>query len=146
MITIDMRILISSLFFFLSSAFLISCSTKEAENIDIKRLHDIWALESIEGRKIIIDETIKNLPVLEIYVEVERVHGNTSCNALNGNIKIDGNRISFFEIITTEMACPGDLERKFLSALKKVDNYKIEKLRLFLFQESEVLLTLRKID
>lgn len=146
MITIDMRILISSLFFFLSSAFLISCSTKEAENIDIKRLHDIWALESIEGRKIIIDETIKNLPVLEIYVEDKRVHGNTGCNVLNGSIEIDEDKISFSKIITTEMACPGDLEQKFLSALQKVNRYKIEKLRLFLFQESEVLLTLRKID
>lgn len=141
-----MRILIASLFFFFSLAYLISCSTKEAEKIDIKRLHDIWALESIIGEKVVIDEKVKNLPVLEIYVEDERVHGNTGCNTLNGNIKIDGNRITFFEIITTEMACPGDLEIRFLSALKRVNNYKIEKLRLFLYQDDEELLTLRKID
>ena len=141
-----MRILIWGLIFFISLTFLISCSTKEAEKTDINRLHDIWALESIRGEKIVVDETVKNLPVLEIYVEDERVHGNTGCNTLNGNLKIDGNRISFFEIITTEMACPGDLEQKFLSALQKVNNYKIEKLKLYLYEDNKELLSFQKID
>jgi heat shock protein HslJ len=109
-------------------------------------LHDIWALESIEGEKIIIDETVKNLPVLEIYIKEERVHGNTSCNTINGKVNIDGNKISFLEIITTEMACPGNLEQGFLSALNKVNKYKIEKMKLYLFDESMELLVFKKID
>jgi heat shock protein HslJ len=123
-----------------------TCSTKETEKIDVMRLHDIWALESIEGEKIIIDETVRNLPVLEIYVEDKRVHGNTGCNVLNGSIDIDEDKISFSKMITTEMACPGELEQKFLSALEKVNRYKIEKLRLFLYDDDNELLTLRKID
>jgi heat shock protein HslJ len=109
-------------------------------------LHDIWALESIEGEKIIIDETVKNLPVLEIYIKEERVHGNTSCNTINGKVTIDGNKISFLEIITTEMACPGNVEQKFLSALNKIDNYKIEKMKLYLFEDDTELLVFKKID
>ena len=109
-------------------------------------LHDIWALESIEGEKIIIDETVKNLPVLEIYIKEERVHGNTSCNTINGKVNIDGNKISFLEIITTEMACPANVEQKFLSALSKVNKYKIEKMRLYLFDDDEELLVFKKID
>ena len=122
------------------------CSTKETEGFKINLLHDIWALESIEGEKIIIDETIKNLPMIEIYVKEERVHGNTSCNTINGKVEIDKNQIAFSDIITTEMACPGDLEQRFLSALQRVNNYNIEKLRLFLFEDEKELLTFRKID
>jgi len=122
------------------------CSTKEVEGFNMNRLHDIWALESIEGKKIIIDENIKNLPVLEIYVKEERIHGNTSCNTINGKVEIENNQITFSDIITTEMACPGDLEQRFLSALQKVNNYKIEKLRLYMFENEKEILTLRKID
>jgi len=84
--------------------------------------------------------------VLEIYVEEERVYGNTGCNTLNSKFDIDGNKIKFLNMVTTEIACPGDLEQKFLSALKKVDNYRIEKMRLYLFENEKELLTFRKID
>ncbi len=134
-------------FLFLMIALLsFTCSTKETEKIDVMRLHDIWALESIEGEKIIIDETVRNLPVLEIYVEDKRVHGNTGCNVLNGTVEIDEDKIAFSKMMTTEMACPGDLEQRFFSRLEKVNRYKIEKLRLFLYDDNKELLTLRKID
>ena len=132
------------LFFGFLCLLILNCSSGK-ETADI-RLHDIWALESIEGEKVTIDETIKNLPMLEIYVEEERVHGNTSCNTIHGTVNIDGNKISFLEIITTEMACPGNLEQGFLSALNKVNNYKIEKMKLYLFDESMELLVFKKID
>jgi len=132
------------LFFGFFGLLILNCSSGK-ETADI-RLHDIWALESIEGEKVTIDETIKNLPMLEIYVEEKRVHGNTSCNTINGKVNIDGNKISFLEIITTEMACPGNLEQRFLSALNKVNNYKIEKMKLYLFDESMELLVFKKID
>jgi heat shock protein HslJ len=122
------------------------CSAKEAEGNNVNRLHDIWALESIGGVKIFIDETVKNLPVIEVYVNEKRIHGNTSCNTIDGKVEIDKNNIKFSEIITTEMACPGDIEQRFLSALSNVNNYKIEKLRLYLFENEKELLTLRKID
>jgi heat shock protein HslJ len=123
-----------------------SCSPKETEKIDVNRLHDIWALESIEGEKIEINEKSMNLPMIEIYVEDERVHGNTSCNSFNGKVIIEENSISFFEIVATEMACPGNLEQKFLSAIEGVDNYKIEKMRLILFADQVEKMIFRKID
>ena len=125
---------------------LTSCSTKEAwQDIDV-RLHDIWALKSINGEEFIKDEQIINHPVIEIYLEEERVHGNTGCNTINGKVKIDGSKVTFSEIITTEMACPGNFEYRFLTALQSVDNYKIEKLRLFLYEGEKVRLVFRKID
>jgi len=134
------------LFIVLMSTLLFSCSSKETEKIDVMRLHDIWALISINGEKIELNEDLINLPMIEIYVEDERVYGNTSCNSFNGKVYIEGNKISFFNIIATEMACPGNLEQKFLSAIESIDNYKIEKMRLFLFKEEAETMVFRKID
>jgi heat shock protein HslJ len=125
---------------------LLNCSSKETEKIDMIRLHDIWALESIEGEKIYLDETVKNLPKIEIYVEEERVYGNTGCNSFNAKTDIDENKITFSNIIATEMACPGNLEQRFLSAIESVDNYRIEKMRLLLFKEQVETMVFRKID
>jgi len=125
---------------------LTSCSTKEAGSDVNVRLHDIWALESINGEEFVKDDQTNNHPVIEIYLEEERVHGNAGCNTINGKVKIDGSNITFSEIITTEMACPGNFEYRFLTALQSVDNYKIEKLRLFLYEGEKVRLVFRKID
>ncbi len=130
----------------LSSTLLFSCSSKETEKTDVTWLHDIWALETIDGEKVDIDESIKEMPRLEIFVEEERVYGNTGCNSFNCKVNIEENKISFSDVIATEMACPGDLEKNFLSALQTVDNYKIEKLRLFMFEGNSKRLVFRKID
>jgi len=125
---------------------LLSCSSRETEKIDMMRLHDIWALESVNGEKINLNENIINLPMIEIYVEDERVHGNTSCNSFDGKVYVDGDKISFYNIISTEMACPGNLEGRFLTAIQGVNKYKIEKMRLFLFSEEVERMVFRKID
>ena len=59
------------------------------------------------------------MPVLEIYVDEERVYGNTSCNTIDGKVVINKNNIAFSDIITTEMACPKILEKIFFSASSK---------------------------
>ena len=125
-------------------ALVIGCSTKEA-GVDV-RLHDIWALESINGEEFIKDNQTNNHPLIEINLKEERLHGNAGCNTINGKVEVDDSNITFSEIISTEMACPGDLEQRFLTALKMVDNYKIEKLRLFLYEGEAERLVFRKID
>ena len=122
----------------------IGCSTKEA-GVNV-RLHDIWALESINGEEFIKDNQTNNHPVIEIYLKEERIHGNAGCNTINGKVEVDGNKIAFSNIITTEMACPGDIEQRFLSAIQSVDGYQIEKLRLFLYEGEKERLIFRKID
>jgi heat shock protein HslJ len=136
----------SQFFYLLLLVLLLSCTTKQTEKIDVMRLNDIWALDSIKGEKIVLDENIKNLPNIEIYVEDKRVYGNTGCNSFNGKVKIDDNKITFSEIIATEMACPGNLEQSFLSSIQSIDNYKIEKLRLILLEGEVERMVFRKID
>ncbi|MBT8382925.1 MAG: META domain-containing protein [Ignavibacteria bacterium] len=124
----------------------ISCSTNEAGKDVEVRLHDIWAVEFINGEEFVKEEQTINHPIIEIYLEEERVHGNAGCNTINGKVEVDGNNISFSNIISTEMACPGDLELRFLAALESIDNYKIEKLRLYLYEGEAERLVFRKID
>ena len=127
------------------TALVISCSTNKAGNEVDLRLHDIWALEFINGEEFIRGEQ-ETRPIIEIYLEEGRVHGNAGCNTINGTVIVNENSIAFSQIITTEMACPGDLEQRFLTALQNVDNYKIEKLRLYLYEGEEERLVFRKID
>ena len=102
--------------------------------------------KQIPDEEFIKDEQTINHPVIEIYLEEERIHGNAGCNTINGKVEVEGSNISFSEIITTEMACPGNLEQRFLAALESIDNYKIEKLRLFLYEDEAERLVFRKID
>jgi heat shock protein HslJ len=76
----------------------------------------------------------------------EKLIGNTGCNNMNGVVKVDGNEISFSDIATTQMFCPESLEQKFLIALGKVNNYKIEKMKLYLYEDDEEIMIFQKID
>jgi heat shock protein HslJ len=133
---------------FLSIAFLIlitiSCSSNnETTNVLI---NDIWALESIGGVVYSRGEDQTQHPIIEIHLKDERLFGNTGCNDMNGTVKVVGSKITFSEITTTKMFCPGVDEINFLSSLKKANNYKIEKMRLYLFDDDKELLVFKKID
>jgi heat shock protein HslJ len=135
--------------FFLIALLLITtlnCSTNDNNKTKVNQLHDIWALESINGESFVMDDQTRNYPMIEIYVKEERVHGNTGCNTINGTIKIDGNKIKFSQMIATKMACPGDLEYRLLSAFEVIDNYKMKNLRLFLYEGEKEKLVFRKAD
>ena len=65
-------------------------------------------------------------PTLTFDVKSGKVSGNTSCNNFNGELKTDGNKISFnHPMAMTKMLCEGSGEEKFLEMLKKVDSYSI---------------------
>jgi heat shock protein HslJ len=124
--------------------FTICCSSSE-ETTNLL-LNDIWALESIEGEYYKADSTVEQQPMIEIHLKDERLHGNTGCNQLDGKVNVDGSQIKFLDMITTEIYCPGSIEQEFLRALGKVSNYKIEKMRLFLYEDETEKLVFKKID
>ena len=122
----------------------IGCSSnkKSADTL----LHDIWVLESIDGQTYSRVENQSLHPTIEIYLAEERFSGNTGCNNMNGKLTVDGNRISFSDIVTTKMFCVDVDETSFLSDLGKANNYKIEKMRLYLFEDEKEILVFKKID
>ena len=126
------------------STLTLSCSSGN-DSTDV-RIHDIWVLDSIDGIKYSRAEDQNLHPTIEIYLEEERFSGNTGCNNMNGTVKVEGSTISFSDIITTKMFCSDVDEVSFISALKKANKYKIEKMKLYLFEDDRELLVFQKID
>nr|MCU0364610.1 META domain-containing protein [Ignavibacteriaceae bacterium] len=95
------KIIFFSIVFFSTLTF--SCSAGN-DSTDV-RIHDIWILESIDGIKYSRAEDQELHPTIEIYLKEERFSGNTGCNNMNGTVKVEGEKISFSNIITTKMFC-----------------------------------------
>ena len=110
------------------------------------RIHDIWVVESINGAAYSRVENQELHPTLEIYLAEERFSGNMGCNNINGSMNVEGEKISFSDITTTKMFCVDVDETSFLTALRKATKYKIEKMRLYLFDDDKEVLVFKKID
>lgn len=89
---------------------------------NLEYLNGIWEVEEIEGRK-----TGLNNMRLAIDVNDMHLHGNTSCNIINGEITIDpdkNNSIQFSDISIGKTPCTEDihkLEGTLLIALESVE-------------------------
>ena len=85
------------------------------QNFDF--LNGSWQVAAIE------DEPV-NDPEMRLVIDVDegKIHGNTGCNILNGQLDMDMetvNTISFHNIITTRMACPNpENQTRLLVALE----------------------------
>ena len=109
-------------------------------------LNDIWALEEIEGVAVTAKDFGREIPVLEFHMVDGKMMGNSGCNRISGTYRVDGNTISFGPMISTKMACPGDGEQRFLTALDKAKTFKIEKLKLYLLEGDTEVLQFKKVD
>ncbi|MDE6650689.1 MAG: META domain-containing protein [Muribaculaceae bacterium] len=71
---------------------------------DFHFLDGTWAVVSIDGEKV----DIKDMKIA-LDVDEKKLHGNTGCNIINGELETDmdaANSISFSKIGMTRMACP----------------------------------------
>lgn len=106
-----------------------------------------WFLLELEGETdiVIINE---KPPYIEFDLESSKVGGNATCNNFFTDYYIENNSIEFGEIATTLMACMEDTkqEYRFLQALSRVDSFKMEEDRLFLFEgERELLIFISQL-
>lgn len=87
-------------------------------------LNGVWQVVGISGN--LCDN--KDLMVV-IDIPELKLHGNTGCNVVNGQLLIDPdkeNSIQFHQLITTRMICPDQsLETAFLVALEEVEAAKL---------------------
>lgn len=114
---------------------------------DFHFLDGIWKVEKINGEAVNI-EGMK----LALDVDEKRVHGNTGCNIINGDLEIDmdtANSISFSGIGMTRMACPDSgWETRMVMALeeavtaKKITADEIE----FLGSNGQQVMLLKRTD
>lgn len=115
------------------------------------RLHDIWAVERIQGIPFKMkQENSKNeRPVLEIHLADKKILGNDGCNQFFGEIaKLTDTAIQFDKIGGTEMACPDmTTPQQFTAGLSQTASYKIGGLKLYFFnKKGEEVLSFQKVD
>ena len=88
---------------------------------DIAFINGAWTVTSIAGNPVDDEKGVQ----LVIDTPELKVHGNTGCNVLNGNIFIDPdqkNSLQFRDLATTRMACPDmETEQSLLVALEQVE-------------------------
>jgi len=111
------------------------------------RLHDIWVLESLNGKNVAISDFQKEIPRIEIYAAENKFLGYGGCNSITGTLFSEKDLLRFTNIISTMMACnSNNKETEFVKALKSTTSYTIENNQLSLSNSSGKLLIFRKVD
>lgn len=111
------------------------------------RLHDIWALEEVEGKKINPEDFKKGIPNLEIYASEARFSGMAGCNQMGGKLFSKKDLIRFTDIFTTEMMCDNyETEKILVKALQSTTRYELKENKLYLFNPEGTKAVFRKVD
>src|SRR6478735_8783109 len=100
---------------------LASSATPASSSIDGK-----WILVELDGRKVMDTELQNEQPRIEFNSMEKRVAGTTGCNQFSAGCTITGSTIQIGVVAATRMACPGDLEDRFLKALGAIKEFNIE--------------------
>ena len=119
--------------------------TPEAPDPYAPTLHDIWVLETMDGKAV---DREKPRPRLELFPEEGRIAGTGGCNQLFGQMEASGWQINFQDIGTTKMYCRElmETESRFLQLLQEADSYRIKELKLILLSGEETTLVFQKVD
>ena len=98
------------------------------------RLHDLWALESIDGQAVAAARFGKDKPYLELNLTSEQALGFSGCNSFGGSLTPARAGITFGTLRGTMLACPAlAFEQQFRGALSgRSFSYQIENRRLTL--------------
>jgi heat shock protein HslJ len=100
--------------------------TKQVPAKDLENTR--WHLLEIGGQTVKIEEE-KQRPYFQLASANRRVEGFGGCNRFQGSYKLEGNRLSFQNMLSTLRACAddsmNDRERDLLSALDAATTYKL---------------------
>lgn len=135
-------------FFIVCGVIFIACHTNKKlagntgnEKSNIEDLNGTWKLQMLFAT----DNNWAKAPFIKINLSDRSFTGNNSCNSVSGKFIINQSYIAFDKnIISTKMACTGNYENMFLSALLKINKYTIHKEELELSQGEIVLLKFKK--
>jgi len=111
---------------FLLTFFVASCGStnKMSKSLTALSKND-WQLYSLNAQQYKATEGGK-IPKLSFDAQKMQVSGNGGCNSLSGPFTSEKDKLSFGQLATTRMACPGDnIEPRFLDALSKTSKFSI---------------------
>ncbi|MCG2612346.1 META domain-containing protein [Flavobacterium sp. SM15] len=111
------------------------------------RFHDIWALESLNGKKVTASDFAKQIPYFEIDSKKSSYSGYGGCNGMGGSLFYEPGILRFEKGISTMMYCgDNNKENEFHQALNKVTQYEFKDTKLVLSNPSGVLVVMKKVD
>ena len=111
-------------------------------------IHDIYILEKIDGKTIVLNDGEKR-PQIEINVTTMQLMGTNGCNSISGGIKtLNETEITFGPLMETRKMCQYmEIPNSFNVNLSKVTSYKREGTSLILKDvNNKALLSFKKID
>jgi len=117
------------------TSIMIACSSRNSQNLKSTATNEnaesitekYWKLIEINGKPVMLDESLAREPFIILKNEDHRVNGNGGCNTLFGTYQISaGNRIKFSQMASSMMACLNmEIENELKKALEMADNYSI---------------------
>ena len=100
---------------------------REVAEVSVNDLNGAWEIVSVKGNPV---REVEKQPQLVFNVAEKRVHGNASCNTINGSFTQEEGQaasLRFNQMISTMMACPNmDVESSILKALDEVRSFEIK--------------------
>lgn len=110
-------------------------------------LHDFWRLHALNGTEIGKQDSLRKVPAIQFDLKNDRVAGNNGCNQFNGSqLMVTDDSLSFGQMISTKMACPGDMEARFMDALQQVNGYAVGQGQLQLLSGQDTLMTFHRAE
>ncbi|MEN8138032.1 MAG: META domain-containing protein [Bacteroidota bacterium] len=82
------------------------------------------------------------IPLIAFDNEKKTYSTNIGCNQISGKYEIDRSDIKMYLGVSTMMACPDDLEKRYIKALSEVDNFIIEDFQLKLYKNEDLRIVL----
>jgi|KBSMisStaDraftv2_1062788.scaffolds.fasta_scaffold1872284_1 heat shock protein HslJ len=101
-----------------------SCGSTKNVNVINTLTQNSWVVNSLLGKQLDSSAYLKGLPSINFGAD-GKLTGSTGCNNFTGNFKLDGMGVNLDPGAMTKMACPGNGEADFLSALQQVTNLKL---------------------
>ena len=110
-------------------------------------LQDIWVLDSINHMAPDSNQFTRGTPYFDLNLDKKTIKGHTGCNGLNGKLTVDGEKISFDNLVVAKEVCSDkDFEKKLLSGLRSGNTtYKIMNDKLYLSVGAGSEFTFRRI-
>ena len=99
-----------------------------------------WMLNTLMGKALDPGKFLSGIPSLN-FLEGGKLSGFTGCNDFNGAFDLDGKGINLDPGAMTKKSCEGGGENDFLSALKQVSNFKVDKDKLTLMDGAKELMS-----
>lgn len=135
-----MNIKITSHFIFILCLLLFSCSSSGEKNTksDSPLAGTKWVLKVLNDKKVSPPDSTKS-PFIILSKDDSKLNGNGGCNTIFSSYTLDGDKLKFGPIASTEMYCDQmETETEFTKALSNIVRYKINGTNLTLYNSDKV--------